>query len=135
VKKRVVIAGVLMMIGLVAFSSYKSLLHNIEHSNKQAKQFADLRLSLADIKKKVENKIDFILENLTQNGATVTSKEMQSLIEEIRMIRAYGKDIDTKAKVKLLKIVKILAKEHDIKDIKLLKKLKDIAITSQTLTA
>lgn len=132
-KKRVIISGLVVMVGLVVFSSYKSLTHAAKHQKVQ--QLADARLSLADIKQKVENRIDFILDNVENNDAILTEKEIKSLIEEISIIRAYGKDISATSKVKLLKIVKSVAKKHDVKNIELLKKLKDIAITSQSLAA
>ncbi len=134
-KVLVVAVGLVVMVSLISFSSYKSVMHNVKHKNKEIKKLSDMRLSLIDIKKKVENKIDFMLDNVENNDATLTEKEIKSLIQDIAIIRAYGKDISATSKVKLLKIVKTLAKKHDVANIELLKELKNIAITSQTLTA
>jgi GTP cyclohydrolase FolE2 len=133
--KKVVALGVIGIFAFIFFSSYKTLIHSSKHSNQDIKVLADERLSLAAIKKRVETKIDFILENISHNDAILTTKELQSLIEEISIIRAYGRDISKEAKKKLLDIIDIANKKDSAPNKTLLKKLEEIAITSQSLAA
>jgi len=128
-KLSIVTALVLLVVAGAYFTYNKS-----EPAKVSTTKLADARLSMAQIERDIESKIGFILENVTKNGATPTSRELKSLVNSISVIRAYGKDISKKAKLDILKIVKKLADEN-FKDIKVLKELKNISITSQQLTA
>ena len=129
-KKLSIVTALLLFVAVGAYLSY----NKSEPAKVGTSKLADARLSMAQIERDIESKIGFILENVTKNGATPTSRELKSLVNSISVIRAYGKDISKKAKLDILKIVKKLADEN-FKDIKVLKELKNISITSQQLTA
>jgi len=130
-KKLSIVTTMLLLVAVGAYFSYNN---KSEPTKVNTTKLADARLSMAQIERDIDSKIGFILENVTKNGATPTSKELKNLLNSISVIRAYGKDISKKAKLDLLKIVKKLADEN-FEDINILKKLKDISITSQQLTA
>jgi hypothetical protein len=121
-------------LSIIALSYFTINNNKAAKSNQPSAKYADARLTMGKIEKNIEIKINYILENVTKNGATPTSRELKSLISSIEVLRAYGKDINKEAKIKLLKIAKKLVEEN-FQDIKTLKKLKDISITSQQLTA
>ncbi len=131
-KKSLIILVLIIGVGFFLFNIDRK--NNLTLKDNNLEVLADARLSLVKVEKKVENKIDFILDNVVNNDATLNDKEMNSLIQDISIIRAYGKDISKESKIKLLKIIKILATKHN-PNIELLKKLKDIAVTSQLLSA
>jgi len=96
-------------------------------------KFADARLAYNRIEKDLDNKIKFIKENITQNGAYPNKKELLSLIESIKTIRSYGKDLSKASKNSLKVIVKSLKSKHN--NIDLVKKLETFIATSQQLVA
>jgi hypothetical protein len=131
-KKLYIQSLAILSVAVIGYFGFNSTLKPAAKT--EVAQFADARLAMGKIERKIETKINFILENVTKNGATPTSRELKSLISSIEVLRAYGKDINKDAKIKLLKIAKKLVEEN-FKDIDTLKKLKDISITSQQLTA
>jgi len=130
-KKVTILSTITIALSLIAYNKYNTKTTPALH---KSIKLADARLAYNRIEKDLDSKIKFIKENITQNGAYPNNKELQSLIESIKTIRSYGKDLSAKSKDSLSFIVKTLQNKH-YKNIDLLKKLETFVATSQKLVA
>lgn len=129
-KKRILIG----ILGVIVIGSGFYFANKEQVRVQSVQKFADVRLASYSITKELELKIAFLVEDITKNRAMINDKELKAIIAQIKIIRAYKKDISLKAKTNLLKIIKVLATKH-YPNKKLLLQLLDVVESTQNLNA
>ncbi len=121
--KRVLLIFIIMPLTLFA--------DNLQKSSSQKIKFADDRLLVDKSLEDIESTLNLLKIKIVKNGENINKEKLEELIENIKIIRNYGKDISKKAKNNLLEILKVLKAKSFDKTI--LQKLEDITKTSQLL--
>ncbi len=127
--KRIVLAistvAVLVSIGLYVSK---------DKDKAQQMKYADARLSALELKQGIEIKIKLMSEDVLDERVVPTEKGLMVLMDAIRTLRVYGKDISKEAKRNLKKIVKQL-NISGYQNKALLKELDNLAKSSQVVSA
>lgn len=130
-KKRVFIIYVVVVIVVVGFIGTYMLIP--KGSTEQIK-YADARLSALQLKEGLEYKIKLMSIDVIDARAIPTEKGLSILIDGIKTLRVYGKDISKEAKQHLNKIVNHL-KISGYENRALLKQLDELVKSSHVVSA
>ncbi len=129
-KKITILSLVTLSVSIISYNLYTT---SSNAKNQEVVKYADARLVYNKIEIELKNKIKFIKDNIIKNNSFPNRKELVSLIESIKTIRSYGKDLSPKSKIDLKIIISNLKKKGKFQD--LIKDLKIFVETSQSLIA